>query len=91
MSGEQQVHKSKVYTFLEQLALSTSEVNSTETKIIQYKIKRSRLLENRKKIQQAMKRQSEKLVLAEKEIDNIETCIWQLKNIMGNEVDMDVK
>jgi chromosome segregation ATPase len=96
MSGQQQLQKSKVFRFLEKLANSTSEVNSTEQKIIQHKIKRSRFLENRKKIQQAMKRQAEKLDMVKKEIDNIDCSIAELKNIMENNVnsaqdDMNVK
>jgi uncharacterized protein (DUF1015 family) len=87
MSGEH-IQKTRVFTFLEQLAISTSEVNSTQTKIIQHKIKRSRFVENRKKIQQAMKRQAEKLVLVEKEIDNIDGSISELTNLMGNYVDV---
>jgi hypothetical protein len=49
-------------------------------------------MENRKKIQQSMKRYTEKLILVEKEIDNIDLNIYRF-NFLRYQVkeDVDVK
>jgi hypothetical protein len=69
-----------VNKFLRELTLSTSDVDSTNTKIIQLKLK-NRLIENRKKVQQSMKRKTEKLVLIEQEIANNDLNITELTRI----------
>jgi len=69
-----------VNKFLRELTLSTSDVDSTNTKIIQLKLK-NRLIENRKKVQQSIKRKTEKLVLIEQEIANNDLNITELTRI----------
>ncbi len=49
MSDQTQIlNKSRVYQFLENLATSSSETTDIEGEIIQLKIKKKRLIENRK-------------------------------------------
>jgi hypothetical protein len=84
----QTVNNVRVYKFLEELATnSSSETTDVERKIIQLKIRRQ-LMENIKKMKQAMKRYTEKFILAEKEVDNIDVNILNYNNMIIEEMDM---
>jgi peptidoglycan hydrolase CwlO-like protein len=73
---------SRVFDFLGNIAKDThSESTAIDHKIVQLMCQRKKLQENFRKTKQRMKEQAEKLRLFEKEMDNIELNISQLKSI----------
>jgi chromosome segregation ATPase len=82
---------SRVLHFLESIASNTrNESTAIDRKIAQLKAQRKRLRENAKKIKQRIREQTEKLILIEQEIDNIDLNVTKLQDIREDD-EMDLK
>jgi chromosome segregation ATPase len=82
---------SRVLEFLQKVARNTrAESTATDCKIAQLSAQRKRLREDAKEIKQRIREQTERLRLAEQEIDNINLSISHLNAIREDE-EMDMK
>ncbi len=87
----QTLASSRVLEFLQKVVWNTrAESTATDRKIAQVSAQRKRLRENAKKIKQRIREQTERLRLAEQEIDNINLSISHLNAIREDE-EMDMK